>query len=191
MKKDFLRLCKSSFPSFLVSSTHLPSRCSPFNVHPPPSSSSSSGGGYKALDSQEQFRYGNWFNNCSVLLKMIACSLSWSSRSCCACCSNFFTYSIPALRRILKSNHFALQYYPPKTAQEYQSEGDLSGSYVSLECPPPPGPAKLSDSRRDPQVNSIIYNYSNCPVLKTNYRFLFFSPPHTDPSWEFPEEFLH
>lgn len=51
-----------------------------------------------------------------------------------------------------------MQLYPPKSTSSYRSDCELSGSYVSLECPSPPGPpACLTDSRRDPQVSIILY----------------------------------
>lgn len=64
--------------------------------------------------------------------------------------------------------YFFQQLYPPKPTS-YNSECELSGSYVSLECPSPPGPpACLTDSRRDPQVSCIymyIYGIYSCFFL--------------------------
>lgn len=54
------------------------------------------------------------------------------------------------------SSQFQLQLYPPK-ASSFHSEGELSGSYVSIECPSPPAPPVcITDVRRDPQVKIKI-----------------------------------
>uniref|UniRef100_A0A1B0C9R3 NACHT domain-containing protein n=1 Tax=Lutzomyia longipalpis TaxID=7200 RepID=A0A1B0C9R3_LUTLO len=69
-------------------------------------------------------------------------------------------------------------YYPPK-ATSYQSECELSGSYVSLECPSPPGPpACLPESRRDPQSRLSTF-------LKTLYLELALKEPVL-PAWAQP-----
>ncbi|GAB0087497.1 NACHT domain-containing protein [Sergentomyia squamirostris] len=69
-------------------------------------------------------------------------------------------------------------YYPPK-ATSYQSECELSGSYVSLECPSPPGPpACLPESRRDPQSRLSTF-------LKTLYLELALKEPAI-PAWAPP-----
>lgn len=75
--------------------------------------------------------------------------------------------------------YFFQQLYPPKPTS-YNSECELSGSYVSLECPSPPGPpACLTDSRRDPQVS--------CTCIYMVYIVAFFytkSAPHVN--FKFP-----
>ncbi|XP_058464840.1 uncharacterized protein LOC131438680 [Malaya genurostris] len=81
--------------------------------------------------------------------------------------------------------------YPTKTNQNhqqhqittptsYRTEYELSGSYISLECPSPPGPPACltSDSRRDPQARLSRY-------LKTLYTELALKEPVL-PTWVQP-----
>lgn len=65
-----------------------------------------------------------------------------------------------------------LQLYPPK-ASSFHSEGELSGSYVSIECPSPPAPPVcITDVRRDPQVNVMRKEQRNEKLIFFVFFFL-------------------
>ncbi|XP_058812360.1 uncharacterized protein LOC131676943 [Topomyia yanbarensis] len=79
-----------------------------------------------------------------------------------------------------KTNQQQHQQHQITTPTSYRTEYELSGSYVSLECPSPPGPPAClaSDSRRDPQARLIRY-------LKTLYTELALKEPVL-PTWVQP-----
>ncbi|XP_053698530.1 uncharacterized protein LOC128745481 [Sabethes cyaneus] len=78
-----------------------------------------------------------------------------------------------------KSSHHQQQ-HRITTPTSYRAEYELSGSYVSLECPSPPGPPACltSDTRRDPQARLARY-------LKTLYTELALKEPVL-PTWVQP-----
>lgn len=73
----------------------------------------------------------------------------------------FFQYYAQQQQQQLKQNTTgtSISQAATTTLSSYRSECELTGSYISLECPSPPGPPPqsfLDNSRKDPQVSTYF-----------------------------------